>query len=102
MENGNAPGIRPATSSVLACWFGKIPIVRIGNQLFSRLGSLDRIALLDGFHDGFVHPELSVSLPTVRVHLQRVFEKTGTNRQADLVRLMMMLDGGLHQPAHRV
>jgi len=49
-----------------------------------------------------VADELSVSLPTVRVHLQRVFEKTGTNRQADLVRLMMMLDGGLHQPAHRV
>lgn len=45
-----------------------------------------------------VADELSVSLPTVRVHLQRVFEKTGTNRQADLIRLLMMLDGGLHRP----
>ncbi|WP_379071216.1 helix-turn-helix transcriptional regulator [Mesorhizobium sp. UC22_110] len=48
-----------------------------------------------------VADDLSVSLPTVRVHLQRVFEKTGTNRQADLIRLMMMLEGGLHQPARR-
>ncbi|HEV2503950.1 MAG TPA: helix-turn-helix transcriptional regulator [Mesorhizobium sp.] len=48
-----------------------------------------------------VADELSVSLSTVRVHLQRVFEKTGTNRQADLIRLMMMLDGALHQTEHR-
>jgi DNA-binding CsgD family transcriptional regulator/PAS domain-containing protein len=32
---------------------------------------------------------LGVALPTVRSHLQRIFAKTGTSRQADLVRLMM-------------
>ncbi len=31
---------------------------------------------------------LGISLSTVRTHLQRVFEKTGTRRQAELVRLL--------------
>jgi DNA-binding CsgD family transcriptional regulator/PAS domain-containing protein len=35
--------------------------------------------------------ELSVSLPTVRTHLQHVFDKTDTHRQAELVRLLLML-----------
>jgi DNA-binding CsgD family transcriptional regulator/PAS domain-containing protein len=35
--------------------------------------------------------ELAVSIPTVRTHLRRVFEKTGTHRQADLVRLILTL-----------
>ena len=33
--------------------------------------------------------ELAVSVSTVRIHLQRVFEKTGTHRQAALVRLLL-------------
>ncbi len=33
--------------------------------------------------------ESKVSITTVRSHLQSVFEKTGTNRQADLVRLLL-------------
>lgn len=32
---------------------------------------------------------LAVSLSAIRIHLQRVFEKTGTHRQAELVRLLM-------------
>jgi DNA-binding CsgD family transcriptional regulator len=36
--------------------------------------------------------ELRVTLSTVRVHLQRVFEKTGTHRQAELVRLLIELE----------
>ena len=39
----------------------------------------------------YVANELRVSLSTVRVHPQRVFEKTGTNRQAELVRLLIGL-----------
>jgi DNA-binding CsgD family transcriptional regulator len=31
-----------------------------------------------------------VSLPTVKTHLQSLFSKTGTSRQADLVRLLMV------------
>jgi DNA-binding CsgD family transcriptional regulator len=35
-----------------------------------------------------VAPVLGVSVPTVKTQLRRVFEKTGTNRQADLVKLV--------------
>jgi DNA-binding CsgD family transcriptional regulator/PAS domain-containing protein len=35
--------------------------------------------------------ELSVSIATVRKHLQHVFDKTGTHRQAELVRLVLAL-----------
>lgn len=45
--------------------------------------------------------ELSMSMSTVRTHLQRVFDKTGTHRQAELVRLLL---GGLaatRRPASR-
>ena len=35
--------------------------------------------------------ELSLSLATVKTHVQRVFEKTGTHRQAELVRLLLAL-----------
>jgi len=34
--------------------------------------------------------ELSVSLSTVRTHLKKLFEKTGTNRQATLLRAILM------------
>jgi DNA-binding CsgD family transcriptional regulator len=32
---------------------------------------------------------LGISLPTAKTHLARLFDKTGTTRQADLVRLAM-------------
>ena len=38
-----------------------------------------------------ISDELSVSITTVRKHLQHVFEKTDTHRQADLVRLVLTL-----------
>jgi DNA-binding CsgD family transcriptional regulator len=31
---------------------------------------------------------LGISEPTVRTHLKRIFSKTGTSRQADLLRLL--------------
>lgn len=46
-----------------------------------------------------VADELSVSLSTVRTHLQRVYDKTGVRRQAGLVRLIEMVEGGLLRPA---
>ena len=39
--------------------------------------------------------ELSVSLSTVRTHLKKLFEKTGTNRQATLLRAFLMSPGRL-------
>ena len=41
---------------------------------------------------------LEITLSTVRIHLQRVFEKTGTHRQAELVGLLVRLQAGLHHP----
>jgi DNA-binding CsgD family transcriptional regulator len=35
-----------------------------------------------------VAPALGISEPTVKTHLRRLFEKTGTSRQADLVKLV--------------
>lgn len=35
-----------------------------------------------------IAPVLGMSEPTVRTHLRHIFEKTGTNRQADLVKLV--------------
>jgi len=39
-----------------------------------------------------ISDEMGLGLSTVRTHLQRVFEKTGTHRQAELVRLLSELD----------
>jgi DNA-binding CsgD family transcriptional regulator len=49
------------------------------------------LLVLRGHGLQLVAHELRVSLSTVRVHLQRVFEKTGTHRQAELVRLLIEL-----------
>jgi len=38
-----------------------------------------------------ISEELSISLTTVRTHLQHVFDKTDTHRQAELVRLLLVL-----------
>jgi DNA-binding CsgD family transcriptional regulator len=38
-----------------------------------------------------VADELRVTLSTARAHLQSVFEKTGTHRQAELVRMLIEL-----------
>jgi len=38
-----------------------------------------------------ISEQLSISLATVRTHLQRVFDKTDTHRQAELVRLLLVL-----------
>ncbi len=38
-----------------------------------------------------ISEELSISSTTVRTHLQHIFDKTDTHRQAELVRLLLML-----------
>ena len=47
------------------------------------------LALLEGASPGQAADSLGVSVITVRNQLASVFDKTGTHRQADLVRLMM-------------
>jgi DNA-binding CsgD family transcriptional regulator len=49
-----------------------------------------RIARGAGVRD--IADELSVSYPTIRTHLQHVFDKTDTHRQGELVRLLLVLN----------
>ncbi len=53
------------------------------------------VELLSGSGLQAVADELRVTLSTVRIHLQRVFEKTGTHRQAELVRLLLEGQAGI-------
>ncbi len=47
------------------------------------------LALLDADRLQDIADRFGVSLSAVRIHLQQVFEKTGTHRQAELVRLLL-------------
>jgi DNA-binding CsgD family transcriptional regulator len=42
--------------------------------------------------------ELSITANTVRIHLKKIFQKTGTRRQAELVRLIMQSPAQLRRP----
>lgn len=49
------------------------------------------LRMMHGADPKQISDELSVSLTTVRTHLQHVFDKTETHRQAELVRLLLVL-----------
>jgi DNA-binding CsgD family transcriptional regulator/PAS domain-containing protein len=67
-------------------------------SLLRRLYGLTRseadaaLMVLRGQGRNHIADELSLSLATVKTHLQHVFDKTGTHRQAELVRLLLSLD----------
>ncbi len=50
-------------------------------------------SLFDGHSPRETAEHLGLSFNTVRVHLTRIFDKTGVNRQAELIRLMMRAMG---------
>lgn len=47
------------------------------------------LALFEGLTPREAAVRLSISPHTVHVHLAHIFEKTATNRQAELIRLLM-------------
>ena len=51
------------------------------------------LALFEGLDPRHAAERLGVSFYTVRGHLVRIFDKTGTHGQADLARLMMRTIG---------
>ncbi len=56
--------------------------------------------MLQGLTEGKSLPEMAgqrqVSINTLRVHLSRLFQKTGTHRQAELVRFALTAGGLKH------
>ena len=70
-----------------------MPAPALLKQLFSLTQAEAQIALgiLRGAAPKELAEQMSVSLVTVRTHLQHVFDKTDTHRQADLVRLLTTL-----------
>ena len=55
------------------------------------------LALFEGCTPQEAADSLGISFHTVRVHLGRIFEKTGTHRQTELVRLMMRTVGAFRE-----
>jgi len=64
---------------------------KILQQLFQLTSAEARIAnlLVDGHHVDEIGETLAISLSTVRTHLRHIFEKTGVERQADLIHLLL-------------
>lgn len=60
-------------------------------RLFRLTASEAKVASLiaNGSHLDEVAEELDISLNTVRTHLRHIFEKTGVERQADLIHLLL-------------
>lgn len=55
------------------------------------------LTLFEGFTPQEAADSLGISFHTVRVHLGRIFEKTGVHRQTELARLMMRTVGMLQE-----
>ena len=66
------------------------------NTWGGRVGEhLARVAdrLLDGLEVREIADRLGITFETCRFHLKRIFSKTSTRRQAELIRLMLSLPG---------
>ncbi|WP_433754390.1 helix-turn-helix transcriptional regulator [Nocardia sp. CA-135398] len=72
-------------------------------QLYGLTGAETRVAAAALRGEGLrsIAEELAVSANTVRTHLQHVFEKTGTHRQAELVRVLTAVLSGTGQFVER-
>jgi DNA-binding CsgD family transcriptional regulator len=84
---------QPAAAAVISdpeSQFGT-PVQTLG-RLFALSRAEARLAavLVKGYSLREAAEELGVSLSTVRTHLKRLFEKTGTNRQATLIRAFLV------------
>jgi DNA-binding CsgD family transcriptional regulator len=64
-------------------------------QLYGLTPSEARVAdrLLDGLEVREIADRLGITFETCRFHLKRIFSKTSTRRQAELIRLMLSLPG---------
>jgi len=72
------------------------PAAEVLRNLFALTAAESRVALLlgDGNSPGEIADMLRVSSNTLKSHLSRIYAKTNTSRQAELVRLLMTLPTG--------
>jgi len=95
IENGERSGIlAPFAASVAVFMQDPVEVPLMPGEAFARLHGLTggelRVLLalsqgLDGMKSAGM---LGISEPTVRTHLQRIFSKTGTSRQSDLLNML--------------
>lgn len=73
---------------------GDTPDPALLQELFGLTAAEAAFAVEIGRGDGLqaVAERLSIARSTARTHLARIFDKTGTSRQAELVRLLMRCD----------
>ncbi|MEJ8852750.1 helix-turn-helix transcriptional regulator [Variovorax rhizosphaerae] len=93
--NGHRSGIlAPFAASVAIFVQDPIQVPSMPGEAFARLHALTGgelrvlLALAQGLRGIETAEMLGISEPTVRTHLQRIFSKTGTTRQADLLSLL--------------
>lgn len=68
-------------------------------ELYALTGTESEVALrlAQGDRMELIAENFSVSITTVRTHLQHIFDKTGTHRQAELVHLLLSACPTLHE-----
>jgi len=95
IENGQRSGIlAPFAASVAVFMQDPIQIPLMPGEAFARLHGLTgaELRVLLALSQGLGAMEsaelLGIGEPTVRTHLQRIFSKTGTSRQAELLSLL--------------
>jgi DNA-binding CsgD family transcriptional regulator/PAS domain-containing protein len=95
IENGERSGIlAPFAASVAVFMQDPIEVPLMPGEAFARLHGLTGgelrvlLALSQGLGGMESAEMLGISEPTVRTHLQRIFSKTGTTRQSELLSLL--------------
>ncbi|MBB3178700.1 LuxR C-terminal-related transcriptional regulator [Variovorax sp. Sphag1AA] len=95
IENGQRNGIlAPFAASVAVFMQDPIQVPLMPGEAFARLHGLTGaelrvlLALSQGLGGMESAEMLGISEPTVRTHLQRIFSKTGTSKQSDLLSLL--------------
>jgi DNA-binding CsgD family transcriptional regulator len=122
IENGRRSGIlAPFAASVAVFMQDPVQVSLMPGEAFARLHGLTGgelrvlLALSQGLSGMESAEMLGISEPTVRTHLQRIFSKTGTSRQAVLlsllhrstppiraeVRRIDAVDASVRQPGHQ-
>ncbi|SDE35870.1 helix-turn-helix transcriptional regulator [Rhodococcus tukisamuensis] len=74
------------------------PDTAVLRRLYSLTDTEAEVAMRVARGEGLkpVADELSVSMTTIRTHLQHVFDKTDTHRQAELVRVLLAIGPSFH------